>query len=90
MLYVCSYVNPRTRDWVRSKNRVTRNVSIKVSIHAPVIGCEALNAVGILFGMVSIHAPVIGCEPGGMGGNDTDETVSIHAPVIGCEALRLF
>ena len=59
----------------------------KISIHAPIVGCDFGLEAGRLRLVISIHAPIVGC--------DVDVPViafwifiSIHAPIVGCDALH--
>ena len=54
--------NPRTPCGVRRENIPYSKFTVKISIHAPLAGCD-LVGVGLLVGReISIHAPLAGCD----------------------------
>ena len=58
-----------------------------ISIHAPLAGCDRLQAAGWREGGISIHAPLAGCDsPPAHGALFVD--ISIHAPLAGCDNIQ--
>ena len=57
----------------------------KISIHAPIVGCDYRKEVIQMYkDLISIHAPIVGCDTMLL-----DEgyavLISIHAPIVGCD-----
>ena len=60
------------------------SVSLAISIHAPLAGCDHSAASCHARITISIHAPLAGCDDGW---NILDDNIliSIHAPLAGCD-----
>ena len=56
----------------------------KISIHAPLAGCDARAGLVYTTDGISIHAPLAGCD-GGQRYDETFRNISIHAPLAGCD-----
>ena len=57
-----AYFNPRTPCGVRHYTRKKTRQHIRISIHAPLAGCDdRCNLLDSVFG-ISIHAPLAGCD----------------------------
>ena len=56
----------------------------RISIHAPLAGCDPSGRCAARHSAISIHAPLAGCDKRGpdLGGVDA---ISIHAPLAGCD-----
>ena len=61
------------------------NKLFKISIHAPLAGCDLLPARQDQEATISIHAPLAGCDQRGKGGAGIALVISIHAPLAGCD-----
>ena len=55
--------NPRTHRGVRLENCLSIYNAHKISIHAPIVGCDQ-EAVQLIShtSLISIHAPIVGCD----------------------------
>ena len=58
----------------------------KISIHAPLAGCDQALGRHALRNGISIHAPLAGCDRQWHDGG-ANKTISIHAPLAGCDVL---
>ena len=77
--------NPRTPCGVRPGDGVMDRQGMKISIHAPRVGCDVMREGGVVIAKVfqSTH-PVWGATANG----DKDhrrQQISIHAPRVGCD-----
>ena len=61
MLYF--YFNPRTHRGVRQYYVSLLLASNRISIHAPIVGCDLLVQYLEIHNHISIHAPIVGCDP---------------------------
>ena len=76
--------NPRTHRGVRRFASISFTFFCKISIHAPIVGCDYTGQnVQVLYN-ISIHAPIVGCDRGASGLLD-EVNISIHAPIVGCD-----
>ena len=56
--------NPRTPCGVRRSLIIDHAPQQRISIHAPLAGCDGVAAQGLQQGRgISIHAPLAGCDP---------------------------
>ena len=79
--------NPRTPCGVRHADNKRHERAEYISIHAPLAGCDRLQAAGWREGGISIHAPLAGCDsPPAHGALFVD--ISIHAPLAGCDNIQ--
>ena len=58
---------------------------VQISIHAPRVGSDLLEAKGMLSHGISIHAPRVGSDGHGHGGGALPAPISIHAPRVGSD-----
>ena len=63
--------------------RTNRGVR-RISIHAPLAGCDQPGHVAERLVVISIHAPLAGCDYRAAVGADA-RAISIHAPLAGCD-----
>ena len=56
------YFNPRTHRGVRPVRILNYRLSPKISIHAPIVGCDFFQYCFLLLDQISIHAPIVGCD----------------------------
>ena len=55
--------NPRTHRGVRQKHIFSILIQSKISIHAPIVGCDMLiDFHEKTYSIISIHAPIVGCD----------------------------
>ena len=59
----------------------------KISIHAPIVGCDFCNIILPQYVMISIHAPIVGCDHCPSRFLRTSPGISIHAPIVGCDSF---
>ena len=77
--------NPRTPCGVRPEDLRAISFRVKISIHAPRVGCDESTAYRAgLTTEISIHAPRVGCDGYCLSCN-TGFDISIHAPRVGCD-----
>ena len=62
MLVEWQYFNPRTHRGVRRCERYQTLTSARISIHAPIVGCDSYDTLLIKSSLISIHAPIVGCD----------------------------
>ena len=64
---------------------------IYISIHAPRVGCDAMDALLLIATelAISIHAPRVGCDGMTVNYNGKLSRISIHAPRVGCDHILL-
>ena len=58
----------------------------KISIHAPIVGCDAVGKIGGITVYISIHAPIVGCDGAIQRVKTQMDNISIHAPIVGCDS----
>ena len=85
VLYL-SYFNPRTHRGVRPMLNCALLISDRISIHAPIVGCDVNFPILEFKGFISIHAPIVGCDPKGNLLLVLFSFISIHAPIVGCDS----
>ena len=56
------YFNPRTHRGVRLHPPTRQKTHNKISIHAPIVGCDFYSHSPRLHLRISIHAPIVGCD----------------------------
>ena len=42
--------------------KTARIIYLKISIHAPIVGCDPVNTIRKIVNEISIHAPIVGCD----------------------------
>ena len=58
------YFNPRTHRGVRLIKLLALSLKKRISIHAPIVGCDDHPVSGgVAPSVISIHAPIVGCDP---------------------------
>ena len=62
-----SYFNPRTHRGVRHSGFFNAIMVDNISIHAPIVGCDAGIELPDPSKPISIHAPIVGCDGGRQG-----------------------
>ena len=80
-----THFNPRTPCGVRLDPTFHR-YKLKISIHAPLAGCDQENRRALRYLPISIHAPLAGCDAGDAAALTSCAAISIHAPLAGCDA----
>ena len=60
---------------------------MKISIHAPLAGCDLGVWLTEHMKKISIHAPLAGCDDD-LESKLTDVKISIHAPLAGCDLMK--
>ena len=83
---IFNYFNPRTHRGVRQRHEQTYK-SLKISIHAPIVGCDGAKVILAYHSYISIHAPIVGCDQGVGFLNSSHLIISIHAPIVGCDKI---
>ena len=81
--------NPRTPCGVRPFCSLSTKRRSKISIHAPLAGCDHIRRCMAMETVISIHAPLAGCDLGRFD-NRLFLYISIHAPLAGCDTVKLF
>ena len=78
--------NPRTHRGVRPAPLRAIFQSLKISIHAPIVGCDLYHFLGVCqyTFKISIHAPIVGCDEV-IQFTFPSDLISIHAPIVGCD-----
>ena len=79
--------NPRTPCGVRRENIPYSKFTVKISIHAPLAGCDAVGDPQEPGALISIHAPLAGCDDLQPGSAAIRYPISIHAPLAGCDLV---
>ena len=80
-----SNFNPRTPDGVRPDSESLIDDPYRISIHAPLTGCDFISFVAIVKIRISIHAPLTGCDEHRRVAVKKRLEISIHAPLTGCD-----
>ena len=76
-------------SWGATKYNQKSAILEKISIHAPIVGCDVTSTGSqARFEKISIHAPIVGCDKGHATGYSLISLISIHAPIVGCDALK--
>ena len=81
-----SNFNPRTHRGVRRAVGRIGGITVYISIHAPIVGCDEIDPNIKIIYDISIHAPIVGCDKI-VRAKNTIRKISIHAPIVGCDAL---
>ena len=63
---------------------LTVHILRKISIHAPLAGCDVPPYITVRIPAISIHAPLAGCDIRTTE-CDIPMQISIHAPLAGCD-----
>ena len=82
---VRAYFNPRTHRGVRQHSSRIYQPPERISIHAPIVGCDVWFSNSTEFHHISIHAPIVGCDLNNSITKLTTTIISIHAPIVGCD-----
>ena len=82
------HFNPRTPCGVRPLILSRRPMTILISIHAPLAGCDHELSKLKADWKISIHAPLAGCDARDVYGIDNG-LISIHAPLAGCDVQAI-
>ena len=77
--------NPRTPCGVRPFCSLSTKRRSKISIHAPLAGCDHIRRCMAMETVISIHAPLAGCDRCAAGLTQAALAISIHAPLAGCD-----
>ena len=85
------YSDSRNTDGVRRRPLPLIGTYHKISIHAPLTGCDfSLNINNADVEQISIHAPLTGCDIFRRFFVPAIDSISIHAPLTGCDAVLVF
>ena len=79
------HFNPRTPDGVRLAVLDILIRLRRISIHAPLTGCDISFNGKVMMIWISIHAPLTGCDPFYKFCCGHKNPISIHAPLTGCD-----
>ena len=79
-----TYFNPRTPCGVRPAAHQHHRGNRRISIHAPLAGCDWLQPDWVFDTNISIHAPLAGCDTA-QRIKEAIKAISIHAPLAGCD-----
>ena len=83
-----SNFNPRTPCGVRRDDYCRNGCCPRISIHAPLAGCDRLDTKINRDIDISIHAPLAGCDSTRSTTTAICRSISIHAPLAGCDRIR--
>ena len=73
-------------SWGATKLVKKEGKYVKISIHAPIVGCDKAMAELSKEETISIHAPIVGCDIQMFGLLYYARVISIHAPIVGCDS----
>ena len=72
-------------SWGATAEQARAMQDLRISIHAPLVGCDIYAGKTDMIESISIHAPLVGCDELSLVVVPLNP-ISIHAPLVGCDA----